>query len=184
MKQCSEEGPTLRAECEYTTTIDIELQDPDKFSEIERIKVRLFEDNTKDIFAGKPVTVTGNLYVVRENDNPGNRPVTVLYADSIEDARKQDTDLTQKDIEEIILSWQENPTESEVAKAIATAGTAATIATSLGLGQSLKRSSSSLVDKLTTYFAPQIIGYDHVKKGLLMTAVNAGIPNAGKRIPK
>jgi DNA replicative helicase MCM subunit Mcm2 (Cdc46/Mcm family) len=186
MKSCAEQGPTLKAECEYITTIDVELQDPDKFSEIERIKVRLFEDNTKDIFAGKLVTVTGNLYVVRENDNPSNRPVTVLYAQSIEDAKKQHTELSQKDIEETILSWKENPTESEVAKAIATAtasaGTAAAAtATTLELGQS---TSPSLVDKLATYFAPRIIGYEHVKKGLLMTAVNAGIPNDEKRIPK
>ena len=56
---------------------------PRKFSEIERIKVRLFEDNTRDIFAGKLVTITGNLHVIRENDNPNNKLVTVLYAQSI-----------------------------------------------------------------------------------------------------
>jgi replicative DNA helicase Mcm len=80
--------------------------------------------------------------------------VTVLYAEAIEDAKKQDTDLTQKDIEEI-LSWKK----------------------SLG-------SDNDLVDKLASYFAPQIIGYNHVKKGLLMVAANAGIPNEEKRIPK
>jgi hypothetical protein len=35
VKSCAEEGLTLKSECEYITTIDIELQDPDKFSEIE-----------------------------------------------------------------------------------------------------------------------------------------------------
>ena len=46
------------ANMRYTTAMHIDLQDPDKFSEIERIKVRLFEDNTRDIFAGKLVTIT------------------------------------------------------------------------------------------------------------------------------
>jgi DNA replicative helicase MCM subunit Mcm2 (Cdc46/Mcm family) len=52
-KSCKEEGLTLKATPEYTTTIDVEIQDPDKFSEIERIKVRLFEDNTKDVLLAK-----------------------------------------------------------------------------------------------------------------------------------
>ena len=77
------------ANMRYTTAMHIDLQDPDKFSEIERIKVRLFEDNTRDIFAGRLVTIIGNLHVVRENDNPNNKLVTVLYAESIKDVRKQ-----------------------------------------------------------------------------------------------
>ena len=93
------------ANMRYTTAMHIDVQDPDKFSEIERIKVRLFEDNTRDIFAGKLVTITGNLHVVRENDNPNNKLVTVLYAESINDVRKQQQELTQKDIDDI-LAWK------------------------------------------------------------------------------
>ena len=82
-------GQTLMANMRYITAMHVDLQDSEKFSEIERIKVRLFEDNTRDIFAGKLVTITGHLHVVRENDNPNNKLVTVLYAESIKDVRKQ-----------------------------------------------------------------------------------------------
>ena len=154
-KDCSVMGQTLVANMRYTTAMHIDLQDPDKFSEIERIKVRLFEDNTRDIFAGKLVTITGNLHVIRENDNPNNKLVTVLYAESIEDVRKQQQELTQKDIDDI-LAWK----------------------------RSIEDKKGCLVDELASYFAPQIIGYEHVKKGLLMVAANAGIPNSEKRNPK
>ena len=46
------------------------------------------------------------------------------------------------------------------------------------------KKNGSIVDELVSYFAPQIIGYEYVKKGLLMVAANAGIPNNEKRIPK
>ena len=152
---CNIMGQTLVAKMRYTTAMHIDLQDPEKFSEIERIKVRLFEGNTRDIFAGKFVTITGHLYVVRENDNPNNKLVTVLYAESIEDVREQQQEVTQKDIDDI-LAWK----------------------------KSIEDKKGCLVDELASYFAPQIIGYEHVKKGLLMVAANAGIPNSEKRNPK
>jgi DNA replicative helicase MCM subunit Mcm2 (Cdc46/Mcm family) len=43
---------------------------------------------------------------------------------------------------------------------------------------------STLADQIASYFAPQIISYEYVKKGLLMAAANAGIHNDDKRIPK
>lgn len=154
-KECSIQGQTLMANMRYTTAMHIDLQDPDKFSEIERIKVRLFEDNTRDIFAGKLVTIIGNLHVVRENDNPNNKLVTVLYAESIKDVRKQHSELTQKDIDDI-LAWK----------------------------KSVEDKRGCLAGELLSYFAPQIIGYEHVKNGLLMVAANAGIPNCENRNPK
>ena len=160
-KSCKEEGLTLKATPEYTTTIDVEVQDPDKFSEIERIKVRLFEDNTKDVFAGQIVMITGHIHVVRENDNQSNKPTPVIYAESIEDMKKEETSLTEKDIQEI-LDWKKtNEAEFE-----------------------LKKNNGNIIDELVSYFAPDIIGYEYVKKGLLMVAANAGIPNNEKRIPK
>jgi DNA replicative helicase MCM subunit Mcm2 (Cdc46/Mcm family) len=74
--------------------------------------------------------------------------VTVLYAESIKDDRKQEQELTQKDIDDI-LAWK----------------------------RSIEDKKGCLTEELVSYFAPQIIGYEHVKKGLLMVAANAGIPN-------
>ena len=53
----------LKLAYEYISTVDIELQDPDKFNEIERLSVRLFEKNTENIIVGEIVTITGNLHV-------------------------------------------------------------------------------------------------------------------------
>ena len=139
----------------------LKYKNPDKFSEIERIKVRLFEDNTKDVFAGQIVMITGHIHVVRENDNQSNKPTPVIYAESIEDINKEETSLTEKDIQEI-LDWKKtNEAEFE-----------------------LKKNNRNIIDELVSDFAPDIIGCEHVKKGLLMVAANAGIPNNEKRIPK
>ncbi|HEY7572871.1 MAG TPA: hypothetical protein VH796_16040 [Nitrososphaeraceae archaeon] len=154
-KDCGSMSQKVSTNIRYTTAMHIELQDPDKFNEIERIRVRLFEDNTKDIFAGKLVAITGNLHVVRENDNPNIKPVTTLYSESIKDVREQKQDLTQQDISDI-LAWK----------------------------RSIEDKKGCLTEEITSYFAPQIIGYDYVKKGLLMVAANAGIPNSEKRNPK
>lgn len=154
-KDCSSMGQKLSANIRYTTAMHIDLQDPDKFSEIEKIRVRVFEDNTKDIIAGKLVITTGNIHVIRENDNPNIKPVKTLYAESIKDVREQQQEITQQDINDI-LEWK----------------------------KSIEDKNGCLTKELASYFAPQIIGYDHVKKGLLMVAANAGISNCEKRNPK
>lgn len=50
--KCDKENKfrSLRAEYEYVTTVDIELQDPDKFNEIERLSAYLFEKDTENVF--------------------------------------------------------------------------------------------------------------------------------------
>ena len=70
---------SLKSEYEYVTTVDIELQDPDKFNEIERLSGHLFEKDTENIVLGETVTISGSLHIVRKNDNPNNRAITVLY---------------------------------------------------------------------------------------------------------
>ena len=64
----------LKLAYEYVSTVDIELQDPDKFNEIERLSVRLFEKNTENACCGEIVTITGNLHVVQKMIIPIARP--------------------------------------------------------------------------------------------------------------
>src|SRR5207249_6291451 len=91
---------------EYISTVDIEVQDPDRFNEIERLPAKLFEKNTENINVGEIVIITGNLHVVRKNDNANSKAVTVLYAEGIEYLnRKEKSKLTKQDIEEI-KSWK------------------------------------------------------------------------------
>ena len=41
------------ADYEYLSTVDIELQDQEKFNDIDRLQVKLFEENTSDVVAGE-----------------------------------------------------------------------------------------------------------------------------------
>ena len=63
---------TVTVDYEYIPVIDLELQDLDTYNEIERLSVKIFGNETNDVIAGEKVTITGNLYVVRKNDNPHN----------------------------------------------------------------------------------------------------------------
>jgi DNA replicative helicase MCM subunit Mcm2 (Cdc46/Mcm family) len=155
---CSESSHSLEISCQYFSTVDIELQDPDKFNEIERLSVRLFEKNTENIVLGEIVTIIGNICIERKNDNPKNKMITVLYAESIEYiSRKEESKLTEKDVEEI-TSWKRSIEEDQQLK--------------------------NPIDELVRIFAPTIVENDHVKKGLLMVGANAGIPNVEIRIPR
>ena len=92
---------SLKAEYEYVTTVDIELQDPDKFNEIERLNAHLFEKDTENIVLGETVTISGSVYIVRKNDNPNNKAITVLYANCFEYNEREELTLTVNDIKEI-----------------------------------------------------------------------------------
>ena len=80
--------------------------------------------------------------------------MTVLYAESIEDVREQEQEVTQKDIDDI-LAWK----------------------------KSIEDKKGCLVDELASYFAPQIIGYEHVKKGLLKVALMLAYLIVRREIP-
>jgi hypothetical protein len=149
---CEEPTSTEQA-LEYFATVDVELQDPDRFSEIERLSVHLFEKNTENIQVGEVVTIIGRIYMERKNDNGHNRPTPILYGESIEYSRKEQSKLSEKDIEEI-QQWKALKEEAGI----------------------------NPIDALVGMFAPHVIGNADVKEGLLMTTANAGIPAQGSII--
>ena len=155
--KCNNENefPSLRSEYEYVTTVDIELQDPDKFNEIECLSVHLFEKDTENIVLGETVSITGFLHIVRRNDNRNSKAITVLYAESIEYIEREEVTLTEKDIKEI-EAWK----------------------------LAVENQGKSITDELVKKFAPTIIGNEHNKKGLLYVCANAGVKNDEKRIPR
>jgi len=144
-------GSTAVADYEYLSTLDVELQDLEKFNDIDRIQVKLFEENTRDIIAGEIIEVTGHLHVIRRNDNIQNKLETVLFSDSLKCADRQELRLTNEDLNEI---------------------------------QEWKSKLKNPIDELVSIFAPEIIGLEHVKKGLLITCANAGIKNIDSAFPK
>ena len=54
---CGEKGFDVIPE--WISVVDIELQDTEKFNDIEHLHVKLFEDDTNDVGAGEIVAITG-----------------------------------------------------------------------------------------------------------------------------
>jgi DNA replicative helicase MCM subunit Mcm2 (Cdc46/Mcm family)/DNA polymerase elongation subunit (family B) len=146
---------TVNVEYCYISVIDLELQDLDTYNEIERLSIKIFDKDTYDVIAGEKVTIIGNLHVIRKNDNPNNKPDTVLFAESMEGGNRQGLVLSENDIE-IIRKWKY---EKEI-------------------------QGKNPIDELIDLFAPDLIDLDRVKKGMLLVAVSAGLRNNDTRFPK
>jgi len=140
---------------DYVSVVDIELQDSDTFNDLERLWVKLFEENTLNIAANETVSITGQIHVLRRNDNSGNNAETVLYAQSIEYPKKQEVRLTQEDTAQI-KQWKKE----------------------------LEERGNNVIDELIKIFAPEFIETDHIKRSVLITCANAGIRNDERRLPK
>jgi len=81
---------------EYINAIVIELRDLETFSDIDPLKVVLFDDDTIDVHAhlGQKVTITGNIRVITF---PGKDTVSYLYAETITYESSQDIIITAHD---------------------------------------------------------------------------------------
>jgi DNA replicative helicase MCM subunit Mcm2 (Cdc46/Mcm family) len=150
---CGEKG--LRITPEWTSVVDVELQDSEKFNDIERLTVKLFEDNTKDVGAGETVSIVGDLDVEKKNDNRSSKFVTMLYAQHIDYTRREKIELTQSDIKDIETWKREMQTQNK-----------------------------DIIKALVEKFEPTVVGNEYVKQSLLLAGVNAGIPNDEQRDPK
>ena len=80
---------------------------------------------------------------------------TFLFADSIEYTKRKELTLTDKDIEQI-KEWKDDQI----------------------------RQGKNLIDSLVGLFEPGLFELDHVKKGLLIVCVNAGLRNKDNNFPK
>ena len=119
-----------------------------------RLQVKLFDANTYDISAGEIVDVIGHIYVVRNNDSLNSKPECVLFADDLGYIKRKEIALTEQDKDEI-HGWK----------------------------SALDKKGVSVIDELTRLFAPEMIGFDHVKKGIFIQCVNAGIKNDKEQAP-
>ena len=129
---------------EYKNAVIIELQDTDTFDDMDRLPVFLFDNDTERIRVGELVIVIGDVEIV----NNGRLLYACLYGKSIQYLNRENLTISKQDIEEI----------QEFVNTITTY-----------TGTSNK---SELIDELVRIFDASIVGYDHVKKGLLMAAVN------------
>lgn len=147
-KKCPEcdEYNTISTSHEYINAVPIELLDVDTFNDIERLRVVLFDENTKSIHAGERVIVSGNIYIIKTGgEGASGKSFSFLYADSIEYESKEDVTITDQDRKAIERFTYNN-----------------------------NFNNNDIIDRLVSMFAPSVIGYEHIKKGLLLCAVSTG----------
>ena len=124
---------------EYRNASIIELQDQEKFDDLERLQVILFDDDTRDVRAGEQVLITGQIYFERfsKTDSKIN---SRLYSHSITYEARREISLSNMDVDAI-------------KKFVATNG-------------------NNTINKLVELFAPKVVGFWNIKKGLLLCATS------------
>lgn len=148
-------GDTAVTEYDYIPTVDIWLQDMDRFNDLDRLQVKLFDNNTNDVNTGEVVDIVGHVHVVRNNDNVNSKPESVLFSDELIYTKRNEITLTQQDIDEI-HQWK----------------------------QEIKRQGKNVIDELASKMIPEVLGMDNVKKGLLIMDANAGLKNQEGEFPE
>jgi DNA replicative helicase MCM subunit Mcm2 (Cdc46/Mcm family) len=156
-KKCRMKCESFRHELheEPINAFRIELQDTDTFNDLERLPVVLFDECTKKVAIGEQVTVTGSIQKIKVK----GRLLTYVFVgldpkSTVEyENRKESDELTDADIRE----FQEFAKSTKV-KDVRTE----------------KEVEVSVLNRLISKVAPSVIGLEHVKKGLLFSAVNSG----------
>ena len=87
-------------EYKHINAVRIELQDIDSFSDIDKLSVILFDDNTKDIKVGETVVITGNMHI--EPPKNYNKKISFnFYGDNINYKNRENLQLSENDIDGI-----------------------------------------------------------------------------------
>ncbi|CAN5306031.1 minichromosome maintenance protein MCM [soil metagenome] len=146
---------------EIVNAVVVELKDHDTFSEIDPLRIIVFGDdepafdNTRNIekHVGEPVIVTGDIYNVAIGRSQSSRIwVTYLYVKYL---------IKYLSKQEVDLSTQDVNT---IKRFVSRVG------------------SDKVIDNMANMFAPDIIGYNVVKKGLLLCAASTGLDKTEKKI--
>lgn len=145
----------FRALFRYVPTVDIELQDLDKPTGLDRLKVKLLDNNTNDVNTGEIVDAIGHIHIVRNNGSLMSRPEAGLFSEDLIYAKRKEIELTEED-KRTIQTWKSDLE---------------------------KQGKKSIINESVSLIAPEMIGYDHIKKGVLVQCVNAGVKNDSERMP-
>ena len=135
----------------YVNAVQIELRNPDTYSEIDPLKVVVFDEDAEEIIhhVGEKVTILG-LVNIELVFNKGKR-FPYLYAKSVRYESNEKFELRDSDIERIRALVQEK--------------------------------GNAIIDHLAEkYFARKIIGYNDVKKGLLLCAASTNLDTNRKKL--
>jgi len=97
-KRCSNCNEKMEEECEYINTVKIEIQDSEKFSDIEKLSCILFDEYTKDIQIGSKGTVAASIQIIKQKNG---KSIPCLYSSFIEYENKGKFVLADQDINAI-----------------------------------------------------------------------------------
>jgi hypothetical protein len=135
----------------YVNAIQIELRNPDTYSEIDPLKVIVFDEDAEEIVhhVGEKVVVTGIVNIELIFNKWKRFPY--LYAKSIRYESNEKLELEDSDIEEIRALVLEK--------------------------------GNAIIDYLAEKcFAPKIIGYKDIKKGLILCAASTNLDTNRKKL--
>jgi replicative DNA helicase Mcm len=136
---------------ELINTVIVELQDIGSFSEIERLHVLLFDDDTRNIGVGEQVIITGNIHVMQsQGGSKTKKMLSYVFAKQVKYEQREQLELSALDVDAI------NRLKN-------------------------REGEKNIISKLVSMVAPDIIGHDIVKEGLLLCAVNSGADTPQRR---
>jgi DNA replicative helicase MCM subunit Mcm2 (Cdc46/Mcm family) len=144
------------------------LKNINKTDDIDRLEVVVYDEASQHVIAGEAVDLTGNLYIQRKIDGvKGKKLVTILHGDKIVYKNKEKIIVTEKDIE-IFHRWK---------KICYTAYQKEIEAVRRKEDWSKKIIPMTFIDRLVAMFAPNVIGYNDKKLGLLRSLVGGCVNN-------
>jgi replicative DNA helicase Mcm len=169
-KKCiSCEESVFDSKCKYINAITIELRDTNTFSDIDPLQaVLLAKDTENNVYShiGERVTASGQIHVIQyqqQQQSSKRRIVSYLYVKSIKYESFQEISISKSDKEAIErftrLLMDNNKNEKFP-----------------------KLTGRGILDILANMLASEVIGYNHVKKGLLLSAASTGIDLKQKKI--
>jgi replicative DNA helicase Mcm len=136
---------------ELINAVMVEIQDIGAFSEIERLHVFLFDDDTRNIGVGEQVIVTGSIHVMQSpNSRMNKKLLSYLFAKAVKYEQREQLELSPLDTDAV------NRLKN-------------------------REGDQNIISKLTSMFASDVIGHDIVKRGLLFSAVNSGVDTPQRR---
>ena len=127
----------------YVNAVNVELTDINSLQDLDKLRLILFEDDTKEVDIGESVTVLGTTFM--QTSKPDGKGITypVVYAQSVKYENREQEELTVLDIQAITRFRNRFP------------------------------DNKNLIDKLVSMMACNVIGHNNIKEGILYMLANA-----------
>jgi DNA replicative helicase MCM subunit Mcm2 (Cdc46/Mcm family) len=158
---------------EFQNVRTLQLVDLDKTeteNAADTLEVIAFDEASENVLAGEPVEIVGDLYIERTLDGgKGKRLITVLHSNQLTYTLKKEITLTSEDVE--IFKRHKQICDAAYKREFEAADRAEPWAK--------KIVPMSYVDRLVSMFAPNVIGHNDKKVGLLRSIVGGRTDSGG-----